>query len=45
MNRGEYFKMVITKKVAGQDLKMRIMSDQAGESVDVNPISWCSGNV
>lgn len=41
--RGGYFKFMVTKKVAGQDLEMRIMSDQAGESVDVDPIMWCSG--
>jgi len=41
--RGGFFKFMATLKVAGQDLKMRIMSDQAGESVDVDPIMWCSG--
>ena len=37
------FKMIATKKVEGEDLEMRIMSDQAGESVDVKPVMWCSG--
>ena len=37
------FKMMATKKVAGQDLKLRIMSDQAAEAVDIKPIMWCSG--
>jgi hypothetical protein len=41
--RGSDFKMVGTFKVAGQKLEMRIMSSDAGESVDIPVIMWCSG--
>ena len=38
------FKGVVSLKVEGEDLEMRVMSDQAAESVNVNPIMWCSGD-
>jgi len=41
--RGEAFKMICQKKVTGQDLNMRIMSDQGSESIEVGPIAWCEG--
>jgi len=41
--RGGSFNTIAIKKVTGQALKMRIMSDQAGESVDVGPLHWCEG--
>jgi len=44
LTRNSAFKMIPIKKVAGQALKMRIMSNQAGESIDINPILWCEGN-
>jgi hypothetical protein len=43
MVRNQNYKSTILQKVAGQDVKMRIMSDQAGESVDVGAIMWCEG--
>jgi len=42
--RNEHFKSVVSLRVAGQDTEMRIMSDQAAESVDVGPIMWCTGS-
>ncbi len=38
------FKFSNTTKVENEDLEMRIMSDQAGETVSVDPIMWCSGD-
>ena len=41
--RGSDFNTLVIAKVTGQALKMRIMSNQAAESVDVGPINWCEG--
>ena len=40
LTKNQAFKMTVVKKVAGEDLKMRLMSDQAGDCVDAKPIMW-----
>lgn len=42
--RNQDFKSEITLKITGNNVYMRINSDQAGESIDANPILWCDGN-